>query len=91
MPLLLLIEAEIPRQSSPISIYAIERNVVATALDVLVTVWIDRSNRMAMVRIPVLDQRMAFDVSCVLNCIMLGQRLSSKVLYAIMATTPFLA
>lgn len=80
-----------PDNLLPISAYAIGRNVAAIALTVPVGVWIDRGNRLTVVRSSILGQRISVAASCGLFWVMLERPLSLKALNALFAATVLLA
>ena len=80
-----------PNTLLPISVYALVRNVAAIALTAPVGVWIDRGNRLTVVRTSILGQRIAVAASCGLFWLMLERPLSTGALDVLFATTVVLA
>jgi hypothetical protein len=68
-----------------ISVYALARNAAAIALTVPVGRWIDRADRLAIVRTSIIGQRVAVAISCVLLWALLSQPLSNSVQNAVFA------
>ncbi|KAB5582667.1 hypothetical protein GE09DRAFT_1075913 [Coniochaeta sp. 2T2.1] len=80
-----------PDNLLPISAYAIGRNVAPVALTVPVGIWIDRGNRLTVVRTSILGQRISAVASCALFWVMLEQPLGLEALNALFAVTVLLA
>lgn len=76
----------------PISIYALLRNVVAIVLTAPVGAWIDRGNRLTVVRTSILGQRISVAASCGLFWVMLRQPgIGHRATYGLFAATVVLA
>ncbi|KAL2177185.1 Ferroporti-1 [Thermothelomyces heterothallicus CBS 202.75] len=80
-----------PDNLLPISVYALTRNAAAIALTVPVGKWIDRANRLTIVRSSIVGQRVAVAASCGLFWVMLAQPLSTAALDGLFAAAVILA
>ncbi|KAL2135137.1 hypothetical protein VTI74DRAFT_9568 [Chaetomium olivicolor] len=80
-----------PNNLLPISVYALTRNAAAIALTVPAGNWIDRANRLTIVRTSIIGQRVAVAASCALFWVMLGQPLSTQALGGLFAASVILA
>ncbi|KAL1874775.1 hypothetical protein VTK73DRAFT_194 [Phialemonium thermophilum] len=81
-----------PDNLLPVSIYAVVRNVAAIALTVPIGTWIDRGNRLTVVRISILGQRISVAASCGLFWAMLqASNLGGFAIYGLFASTVVLA
>jgi iron-regulated transporter 1 len=84
-----------PNNLLPISVYALARNAAAIALTVPVGNWIDRANRLTVVRASIVGQRVAVTASCGIFWVMLAPQskgaLSGRVLDGLFAATVVLA
>lgn len=80
-----------PDNLLPISVYALARNVAAIALTVPVGTWIDRANRLTIVRASILGQRISAAASCGLFWVMLERHLGTVALDSLFAVTVVLA
>jgi iron-regulated transporter 1 len=80
-----------PDNLLPISVYALTRNVAAIALTVPAGNWIDRANRLTIVRTSIIGQRVAVAASCGLFWVMLRQPLGTQALDGLFAAAVILA
>lgn len=80
-----------PDDLLPISAYALARNAAAIVLTVPVGKWIDRANRLTIVRSSIVGQRLAVAASCGLFWVMLEHRPSAAALDGLFAATVILA
>ncbi len=80
-----------PDSLLPISVYALTRNVAAIALTVPVGNWIDRANRLTIVRTSIIGQRVAVAASCGLFWVMVKRPLGTAALDGFFAATVVLA
>ncbi|OIW24970.1 hypothetical protein CONLIGDRAFT_656778 [Coniochaeta ligniaria NRRL 30616] len=80
-----------PNNLLPISVYALTRNVAAIALTVPVGNWLDRADRLTIVRTSIVGQRVAVAASCGLFWLMLERPLSTEALRGLFAATVVLA
>ncbi|KAH8897266.1 hypothetical protein GQ53DRAFT_818538 [Thozetella sp. PMI_491] len=84
--------AVFPDNLLPISIYALLRNVAAIAFTVPVGSWIDRANRLTVVRTSIIGQRVCVAASCGLFWAMLQRPdLGAPVMHGLFAATVVLA
>lgn len=81
-----------PDNLLPISIYALLRNVVAIALTAPVGAWIDRGNRLTVVRTSIVGQRISVAASCGFFWVMLWRPgMGRRATYGLFAATVVLA
>lgn len=81
-----------PNNLLPISLYALLRNAVAIVLTAPVGSWIDRGNRLTVVRASIVGQRISVAASCGIFWTLLWRRsMSQSVKYGLFAATVLLA
>ncbi|KAK3904041.1 Ferroporti-1 [Staphylotrichum tortipilum] len=81
-----------PNTLLPISVYALVRNAAAIVLTVPVGTWIDRANRLTILRTSILGQRISVAASCTLFWAMLrAPGLTGQTTHGLFAATVVLA